>query len=278
MITIESLDGKKVDFKKQGLKVLKFSIDSLSTRGEAEQIDGRDGQIYFNSSFEGRSMRATFLIDANDYQDFSLIRNDVFKLFNGKTTFYLTELNQPKKRWKVRTTSKFNIERVSRRLGTIDVEFFSDSPFAESIGTTLNPFTFEEDKWQVGQGLITMEEQDPVESSSSKYTFSTENFSIYNAGDVLIDPRSMPLKITFQGVSSNLVIKNITTNEVWSYVGSTNNQDVLVLDGIRNLKNNGSIFKDTNRKILTIAPGWNDFIITGSTGFTIEFDFRFYYI
>jgi Phage tail protein len=155
--------------------------------------------------------------------------------------------------------------------GRFDVEFTTLSPFAESIGTTLDPFTFDAELWQIGQGLTA---EDGI-----VYTHSTSSFRIYNAGDVTIDPRVLPLKITFTGASTNLKITNTTTGDMWQYTGTTQAGDTITLDGVRSLKNGVSIFSATNRKLITIASGWNDFTITGASGsFTISFDFRFYYI
>jgi len=89
----------------------------------------------------------------------------------------------------------------------------------------------------------------------------------------------LPLKITFTGASSNLTITNQTTGDMWQYTGTTQAGDTITLDGVRSLKNGASIFGQTNRKLITLKSGWNDFAITGATGaFEISFDFRFYYL
>lgn len=114
---------------------------------------------------------------------------------------------------------------------------------------------------------------------STSYTFTTTTFRVFNAGDIDIDPRVLPLKITFTGASTNLTITNQTTGDTWQYTGTTQTGDTITLDGVRSLKNGASIFRNTNRKLITIKPGWNKFIIEGTTGaFTISFDFRFYYL
>jgi hypothetical protein len=61
------------------------------------------------------------------------------------------------------------------------------------------------------------------------------------------------------------------------YTGITGVNDTITLDGIRSLINGVSVFRQTNKKVLSIAPGWNDFEITGASEFLISFDFRFYY-
>jgi hypothetical protein len=205
---------------------------------------------------------------AFDKYDYPLLRNEVFRIFATKELFYFHEPNQ-KRRWLVRA-SGFDIERFSPRGGTFEIEFSSPSPYAESIGTTLDPFTFDAELWQIGQGL---------EADNLKYVHNTTSFKIFNAGDITVDPRIYPLKITYTGASTNLTITNQTTGDIWQYTGTSQAGDMITLDGIRSIKNGLSIFRDTNRKLITIVPGWNDFTITGASGsFTISFDFRFYYL
>ena len=103
-------------------------------------------------------------------------------------------------------------------------------------------------------------------------------FTIYNAGDISIDPRKVDLEITFIGNSNNLKIINHTNDTVWQYNGSTTKSDKIVIKGIESFKNNTSIFSQTNKKLITLVKGNNDIEIQGATDFTISFDFKFYYL
>ncbi|WP_044893576.1 phage tail family protein [Bacillus alveayuensis] len=265
---IEKLDGTIIETEEYGIKLLTHSISSPSPRVVTEEIEGRDGYIEIDTTYDGRKIRASFFMYAFDKYDYPLLRNEVFRIFATKELFYFHEPNQ-KRRWLVRA-SGFDIERFSPRGGTFEIEFSSPSPYAESVGTTLDPFTFDSELWQIGQGL---------EADDLQYVHNTPSFRVFNAGDIAIDPRERPLKITFSGASTNLAITNVTTGDTWQYTGTTVDGDVIELDGIRSLKNGLSIFGNTNRQLITIAPGWNDFTITGASGyFEITFSFRFYYI
>jgi hypothetical protein len=265
---IEKLDGTIIETEEYGIKLLTHSISSPSPRVITEEIDNRDGYIEMGVTFDGRKIRASFFMYAFDKQDYPLLRNEVFRIFATKEKFYFHEPNQ-KRRWLVRSNG-FEIERFSSRGGTFEIEFFSPSPYAESVGTTLDPFTFDAELWQIGQGL---------EAEDLNYVHTTSSFQIFNAGDITVDPRIYPLKITYTGASTNLTIANQTTGDIWQYTGTSQAGDMITLDGIRVIKNGLSIFRDTNRKLITIVPGWNDFTITGATGaFEISFDFRFYYL
>lgn len=266
---IETLEGVRYDLAQYGLKPIKFEIDSPSPRTEREVIDGRDGHVDLETTFEGRSIRASFLIQANDFADYHLVRHEIFKLFNAKNLFYIIDSRLSKQRWKVRTSARFSIERINFVNGLFNLEFLSPSPYAESTGSTLDPLSFESETWGVGEGL---------EAEDISYIHNTTSFSIFNAGDITLDPRELPLKITFSGVSDNLTISNTTTGDLWAYTGQTQADDAILLDGIKVTKNGLSDFKNTNKKVITLVPGWNDFTISGATDFTIQFEFRFYYI
>lgn len=243
---IEKLDGTIIETEQYGIKLLTHSISSPSPRVITEEIEGRDGYIELGTTFDGRKIRASFFMQAVDRQDFPLLRNEVFRIFATKELFYFHEPGQ-KRRWLVRSNG-FEIEKYPPRIGTFEIEFSSPSPFGESIKPT-------------------------------SYTFTTPTFRVFNAGDIDIDPRVLPLTITFTGASTDLTITNQTTGDTWQYTGTTVDGDTITLDGVRSLKNGASIFGNTNRQLITIASGWNDFSVIGTTeAFEISFNFHFYYL
>jgi hypothetical protein len=265
---IESLDGFRYDLREHGIQPYRLEIDSLSPRNDIGTADGADGHNDIETTYEGRTMRAFFRVEAKGVAQFSLLRDTVYRLFNGKTYFYLYDSRLPYKRWKVRSESRFIPDKVTPGVGTMTISLISQSPFAESSGTTLYP--------DPREGIPQVNTDEPIE-----YIFQQPAFSIWNDGDEPVDPRERwaYLQVLFQGASENLIIKNLTTGDEWSYTGTTAAGDTIELNGIRSLKNGSSIFGQTNRKLLTLAPGMNQFEISGATGaFQISFDFRFYYI
>jgi len=54
---------------------------------------------------------------------------------------------------------------------------------------------------------------------------------------------------------------------------------MITLQGITSSKNYSSIFADTNKKIITLDIGNNNFTVSGATGsFELEISTRFYYL
>lgn len=269
---IQYKNGKILDLYNKNLWVESFRIFSPSPEHETETIKGRHGSIHYDTTLKDRKITCTISVEAFDFFDFDLFRDEIFRIFNPLEKFYIIRDLQPGKRMEVSVDSEFDIDYETLEDGEFTIDFVIHSVFLESIGTTMDSFTFDSNLWQIGQGLI---------AEDTKYSHNTTSFRIYNAGDVLIDPKYMPLKIKYKGKSNNLTIKNNTTGDIWNYTGVTTTlNDVITLDGVRAYRNVlGSIFKNTNWGLITLKPGWNDFVLTGTTdNFEIEFDFRFYYL
>lgn len=265
---ITKKDGTVLNVSEFNTKVLKYHIPSPSLIHTSESIEGRDGDIFIDSHYQNRIISVEAFYESADLTDYYLLKSELYRLFARKEPFYVSFRREPGKRWYVRLNTPFEPKRASMFAGSFELEFIADSPFAESVGTTLNPFTFDAELWQFGQGVVP---EDLV------YTHSTNLFSIYNGSDIAIDPRQLPLKIEFIGASDNLTIRNLTSGDEWRHTGSSVAGDVIVLDGIRSMKNNVSIFGQTNKKLVSLHSGWNDFEIVGPIGsFSISFDFRFY--
>lgn len=266
---IQRKDGKTYDIADYGLRVVKFKHSSPSYETTREKIEGSNGEVNLGTRTGTGKINVEFKMRAVDHYDYALLRNEIFNLFHSEESFYIIEKIEPGKRWLVEV-EQYALDQINFQSANIEIPFTVSSGYAESIGTTQDPFTFDSGLWQIGQGLIAEE---------MIYTHSTTSFRIFNAGDVMINPRRLPLLITFIGASTNLKIRNKTTGDEWSYNGTTTSNDIIRLDGIRSTKNSLSIFRDTNRKLITIKKGWNDFEIIGATSpFSISFDFRFYYL
>ncbi|TBX83969.1 phage tail family protein [Bacillus cereus] len=271
-LLIQKINGVQRDTADFGLRLIEFDPDSPDYNIEYDDgVKGRDGAIDVGTTVRVRKLNARFNLSARDMYDIALLRNEIFQLFHSKEEFYIIDQREPGKRWRVKV-DPYTIRTLKYVKTEVNLRFTAAFPYAESIGKTTDPMTFDSNLWQIGQGLI---------AEDTKYHHTTTSFRIYNAGDVTIDPRSMPLKIKYKGKSNNLTIKNNTTGDLWNYAGTTTTlNDVITLDGVRAYRNVlGSIFKNTNWGLITLKPGWNDFILTGAIdAFEVEFDFQFYYL
>ncbi|PFJ12077.1 phage tail protein [Bacillus cereus] len=263
-------DGKVYDCYELGLFVNSFRDNGISLDDNPLDVDGTDGLLDGGTRRKERKMSAEITIESVDHYDYDLLKDEIYRLFDSKESFYIVRDVQPGKRYEVKCDSPFSIARIAYELGEFSISLVAYRPFAESIGTTMNPFTFDSELWQIGQGLVAEDVQ---------YIHKTSSFRIHNAGDVEIDPRKLPLVVRVRGATNGLTITNRTTGDVFKLNIPTASGDTIELNRVRVLKNGNTVFSSTNRKVIKIATGWNDFIVSGVTGaFQIEFDFRFYYV
>ncbi|MCM3651335.1 phage tail family protein [Metabacillus litoralis] len=263
-------NATEIDYSSLNLILSSFRKESLSPTNLSEKVEGRDGSIPLATEYGERKLTAIFVTYAFDYYDFDLLQDEIFKLFQTRDEMTIIDSKQPGKQWHVKVENVFSVEAIGGIVGRFQVDFISSKPYGESVGTTMDPQTFDSELWQIGQGLITEE---------TSYTHTTTTFRIYNAGDEEVNPEKLPLIIKYKGASTNLEIKNLTTGDVWKYTGTTLPGAVIELNGVKSFKNGASIFSDTNWAVIKLAPGWNDIELIGTNGsFEISFDFRFYYV
>lgn len=106
----------------------------------------------------------------------------------------------------------------------------------------------------------------------------TTNFSLWNAGNVTVEPEFMELYIQINSVTSNgnLVIKNITTGDEFKFEKNLSKRHI-VIDRMNIRNGTSNALRDTNRRFIKITPGKNEFQITGEAWNNIMFIFKFYY-
>lgn len=244
-------NNTQYDLDELGITTTDFVVSYPEYEHTFEKNDGMNGLIDLGSTIHATSIRGEFYFEAETIENFTEKRDLVFEIFDSSETFYITDTRQSYKRWFVKVNNPFEVEQLLK-YGLFQVEFIAIKGYAESVGTSIQAKTFEH-----------LQEL-PVTYTDYQDIYATK-FKIYNPGQ-LIDPRNINhyLKITYKGNSENLRIENKTTGDVWQYMGTSNLNDEIVLEGIRATKNGLSIFRQTNKRLITIAPGWNEFEISGA--------------
>lgn len=251
LIKIWDKNNNEINLENYGLTGLALIPESPSFTVDTEQIPGMDGVIKLGKQLNPRNLKARFLSRSFDYVDSLVKLDEIYNLLNGDDPFYVAETNQPYKRWLVESTDPWTPERYNPTTMEITLNLICYKGRAESIGTTTMASAFE---------YMDL----PVTYTDYQDIYATK-FKVYNPG-ALIDPRNINhyLKITYKGNSENLRIRNLTTGDEWAYNGISNPEDVIVLEGIRSTKNGLSIFRQTNKRLITLAHGWNEFEIEGA--------------
>ncbi|WP_431811936.1 phage tail domain-containing protein [Lysinibacillus sp. FW12] len=301
---IEYSTGTTLSLVKEGYITQDMLIRPIDQKASSVDVDGRPGVVRESVNHGSRVIILSVMYIASDELDFALRRDKLFSIFSDLEPFYIYEgrptnktstyeFELPGQTWGENSQLPTNIEILKGKLykvirtnmneveqngliGKVDIEFETfQLPYAESAGTTLDARTFDRDVWQTGQGLVA------ADPTTLKYVFQNEtSFQVYNAGDVPLKTnlRDMLFEIEFRGASNNLSIRNITNSTQWQYNSSSGPNDVIKLETPnRFTKNGSSIFRNTNKKVLILNPGWNSIQITGASQFLISFKFKFYY-
>lgn len=107
---------------------------------------------------------------------------------------------------------------------------------------------------------------------------SKNTFTVYNAGNVTVEPESMLLEISLDYATTSKVmrIKNKTTGEVFEYKNPQENIHVKI-HGMAIRRGLYNALRLTNRKFLSLKPGSNEIEITGATFEEFSVNTKFYY-
>lgn len=282
-VELTKLSGDVLRFSDYDINVLDFKVSSIPVSGLYGQIEGRAGAINYGADFGSRTIEISFYLNGKDNFDFPLLRDVLFEITTTKEPVYLREMRASKyshgnkyvggKRYLARIQGEYKIDQVVRYgFGTIIYETV-ELPYAESIGTSLdihnNGISSEDELWSYGMGII--EDED-----SRKYIHSTNEFKIYNAGNVEVHPFEQDLRIEITEVSgSGFTLTNETTGETFIYEGNLSAMDELVIDGPNVTVNGVPALRNTNKRFISFAPGWNS--LTKNKKGVVSVNMRFYY-
>src|SRR5699024_12338086 len=102
-------------------------------------------------------------------------------------------------------------------------------------------------------------------------------FIIYNAENILVHTFDQDLRIEISGViGKNFEMRNVTTGDVFKVTDTLKSSDVVNLDGPEIKINGLQALRKTNRRFISLLPGWNEIRLNKTA--KVIFDFRFYYL
>lgn len=255
----------------RGVKWLEFTPDPPSAEEETEKV--YHGDIPMGKKRNSRMIPAKLWYKAYDRLDYKLLRNELFAGLSPFNEFYVVDEDVPGIRWKV-SVRDISPTRINQTTAEVAVVFYCPKGIAESVAMTLDQFTEDSGDWASGMGLET-------DVNKQDYTHSSEMFAIYNAGNVVVDPRESELAITIRATNGGggvLKLRNMSTSEEWTYTGPLNAGDVVTINRMQSKRNAANIVGLTNLNLISLAPGTNSFVISGiNQGFEISFNFRYLY-
>lgn len=256
------LDGQTHSFKDLGFRTVDFVVSSPSFSYDEKAVNSVTGIVPTETTRQPREISVTFSVMADDWIDFAMLRQKIFDVVSNNP-IYLIEERKQGEMWECRVKDPY----VLRQLNTFSVftiDFICYAGVSMSVGTTVEDDTF--DALSYYNLPTTIDDYKDIKKVA---------FRIYNPG-LAIDPRNRNtfFKIVYEGASSRFGITNLTTGDVFEYEGDTGENDTLTLDGINSFKNDTSIFLDTNKQLISLAHGWNEFVLHGVPWATELTDFE----
>ncbi|MEX6340827.1 phage tail domain-containing protein [Staphylococcus arlettae] len=259
-----------------GVKPLDFSVSSIEKERKEQSIDGIPGVVDYGFNYKQREASLTFFLrHYHGEHDYFLLVSELNEFLDSHEYFYIAHNALPSRVIKITIDDSFQPERI---LGSMYAQLEVDAritglPFWRTVWTT---------EYLQNNGYDALVEKfgtaDNINLDLLNYTFSQSKLSVWNGGNVVIDPRNMFLKIKLTNVvtTGNLAIENKTTGEKFIYKEALNNKN-LTLDGVKVLLGTANKLRDSNRKFISLAQGENKIEITNGTFDRVTIDCPFYY-
>ncbi|MFU1791455.1 phage tail domain-containing protein [Mammaliicoccus sciuri] len=253
------------------LEFISYEIPTVNPKNEKIEIKGTDGYMPSVINFDSFPLNLTFRYTGYDSIDVNLYTQSIRSIFNRRNPYYIVHSKLPGLKYAV-DTAQISFERETIRHYKINVEFNCYKGFSESVNTTDDEFLFESN-WMFDNGI-------PLDFTP-KYQHETNQFTIWNGSTDTIDPRNLhhQLQILLNiNATNGFELVNYTTGDVFKYNKSISPNIDFVLSGIHAYRNQNKVGIDTNRGVITLAPGKNEFKIKGDvTSQKVLFKFPFIY-
>lgn len=259
-----------------GVTPLDILVSSIERERYEENIKGIPGPIDYGFDFKEREITLKFQMEHyHDTFDFRLQRDELYNIFSSHNHLYVSDNLVPTRVIKLQVDGQFTPERYGYWYSTLEVTGKTTGlPFWRTKYTTQDVET---------KGFEAIAEQfglaDGLNIDYPKYTFTENKFTVWNGGNVTLDPRNMPLKIKLKHLVTDGKFKltNKTTGETFEYYAPRTGNTV-DLDGVQAFVGYQlNRLRETNRKYISIVPGINEIEYSGGTMDDIQFDFPFYF-
>ncbi len=259
-----------------GLKPLDFLISSIEKERVEESIDGIPGSIDYGFNYKSREITLTFWLKyKHGEHDYHLQKNEINHMLDQFEYFYISNDNVPSRVIRITIDEAYMPERIQMsNFSRLEVSArVSGLPFWRTKYTTqeLNDSGYSAiaEKYGMADGLHV---------DHLNYRYDKNEFTVWNGGNVTVDPRNMLLNINLTNVTTtgNLTIENVTTGEKFIYKESISNKS-LNLNQTKVLIGTTNKLRDTNRKFISLKQGKNDIKITNGTFDSLSIDCPFYF-
>lgn len=274
--TIFDPNMNKIDYP-VGVLPLDFLVSAIEKERYVENIKGIPGPIDYGFDYKDREVTLNFwLRHFHGEHDQKLLKSELYAMLDSQPYFYVSDDQLPTRVLKLAVDEPYLPDRINgSNISTLEFKCqIIGLPFWRTKYTTQDVET---------KGFEAIAEQfglaDGLNIDYPKYTFTENKFTVWNGGNVTLDPRNMPLKIKLKHLVTDGTFKltNKTTGETFEYY-TPRNGNTVDLDGVQAfLGYQLNRLRQTNRKYISIVPGINEIEYSGGTMDDIQFDFPFYF-
>lgn len=258
-----------------GVRPLDLLVSSIEKERKEQQIDGVPGVVDYGFNYKGREVKMNFMTEHyHDTFDHRLQRDEVYNLFDSYPFLYVSDDTVPSRVLKITIDGSFTPERYGYWYSTFEVDArITGLPFRQTKYTTQE---IEKDGFNAIVEKYGM--ADGINVDYPKYRFNTNTFTVWNGGNVTVDPRNMQLDIRVWNSTSsgNAIIENLTTGDKF-VMYREHTKSFINLFGTKILLGNTNWLRESNRKFISLAPGENKIKISNTIFTDVTFDFPFYY-
>lgn len=259
-----------------GVKPLDFLVSSITKERISENVNGIPGSINYGFDYKEREITLSFWLKySHDVYDYKLMRSELYEMLDTGEYLYIADDRLPSRILKVAIDDSYLPELINgSRFSNLELKgTVIGLPFWRTKYTTQD---IQKDGYNATvqkYGLA-----DGIHIDYLTYTPTSNEFSIWNGGNVTIDPRHFDLTIRLLYATSkgDVTLENLTTGEKFIFKRQFENTHLNIF-GSQVLLGNTNWLRESNRKFISLVPGENKIKVSNVEHQGVSFDFPFYY-
>ncbi|AOS66798.1 phage tail family protein [Bacillus subtilis] len=265
----QSLDSLLPQF-----EVLSFLPEAPNINRETITIPRRHGLILpqhpRDVTYGERKIDVEIYLNALKHENFYMYRHQLYALLVKPFPYYISSDLWPNRRFLVTCDGNFSIQKEKEKTyNDFSVEFTNITGMAESTFTTKDKQYFTRAKRTFGMNI--------PPNDQLNYSFKNQKrFSVFNPGDVQINPLDHDYNVLLNAAGKNVTLINHTNDEKLTIEQELKKSQQVSFLKQYTIINNTPI--KTSGRLPSLEIGWNEFEVQNTSDFTIQFDTRLYYL
>ncbi len=221
-------------------------------------------------TYAERKIDVEIYLKALTHENFYMYRHQLYALLVKPFPYYISSDLWPNRRFLVTCDGNFSIQKEKEKThNDFSVEFTNITGMAESTFTTKDKQYFTRAKRTFGMNI--------PPNDQLNYSFKNQKrFSVFNPGDVQINPLDHDYNVLLNAAGKNVTLINHTNDEKLTIEQELKKSQQVSFLKQYTIINNTPI--KTSGRLPSLEIGWNEFEVQNTSDFTIQFDTRLYYL